>query len=310
MTDLILHHYNASSYSEKIRSILGYKGLSWRSVIQSDVLPKPYLVALTGGYRLVPVLQIGSEIFCDSRCIVRRLEQEKPLPSVFVSRDVAVEQGLSQWGESIFFSLVTIGLAKGVFSAPSSIFSDSFIADRQKMSGPGFNPDVAKRFANWRVTQLRLHLSILERQLEDSRPFLLGDECSIADFSAYHPLWSLEIQDSTDHLRPYNQVMQWLERMRVFGHGERSEFAQESALAIAADSVAGDLPKTEPAHLVGFTIGQAVKIRHEAYNGGTVTGVLAWADESDFAIRRTDDAAGDVLVHFPKEGFTVSRVQE
>ncbi|SFD30762.1 MULTISPECIES: glutathione S-transferase N-terminal domain-containing protein [Rhodobacterales] len=33
MTDLILHHYEASPYSEKIRTLMGFKGLSWSSVI-------------------------------------------------------------------------------------------------------------------------------------------------------------------------------------------------------------------------------------------------------------------------------------
>ncbi|WP_247997895.1 glutathione S-transferase N-terminal domain-containing protein [Brucella tritici] len=33
MTDLILHHYEASPYSEKIRILMGFKGLSWSSVI-------------------------------------------------------------------------------------------------------------------------------------------------------------------------------------------------------------------------------------------------------------------------------------
>ena len=30
--ELILHHYDFSSYSEKVRLVLGLKGLTWRSV--------------------------------------------------------------------------------------------------------------------------------------------------------------------------------------------------------------------------------------------------------------------------------------
>ena len=56
---LILHHYPGSPFAEKIRLILGFKGLHWSSVIIPNVMPKPDVIALTGGYRKTPVLQIG-----------------------------------------------------------------------------------------------------------------------------------------------------------------------------------------------------------------------------------------------------------
>ncbi|MEM1156200.1 MAG: glutathione S-transferase family protein, partial [Pseudomonadota bacterium] len=43
-SNLILHHYDASTFSEKIRLLMGYKGLRWRSVIQPDVMPKADLL--------------------------------------------------------------------------------------------------------------------------------------------------------------------------------------------------------------------------------------------------------------------------
>ena len=32
MHDLILHHYPSSPFSEKVRLMLGHKGLAWKSV--------------------------------------------------------------------------------------------------------------------------------------------------------------------------------------------------------------------------------------------------------------------------------------
>lgn len=58
MTEIILHHYDLSPFSEKIRLALGLKGLAWRSVKVEMVPPRPALDALTGGYRRVPVLQV------------------------------------------------------------------------------------------------------------------------------------------------------------------------------------------------------------------------------------------------------------
>ena len=49
MTDIILHHYEISPYSEKVRIGLGLKGLAWGSVEIPVIMPKPDLTALTGG---------------------------------------------------------------------------------------------------------------------------------------------------------------------------------------------------------------------------------------------------------------------
>ena len=47
MTEPILHHYPASPFAEKIRTMLGFKRLGWKSVQIPVVLPKPDVVALT-----------------------------------------------------------------------------------------------------------------------------------------------------------------------------------------------------------------------------------------------------------------------
>ena len=51
MHDLILHNYPSSPFSEKVRLILGHKKLPWKSVLIPAILPKPDVLALTGGYR-------------------------------------------------------------------------------------------------------------------------------------------------------------------------------------------------------------------------------------------------------------------
>jgi glutathione S-transferase len=87
MTELILHHYDRSFYSEKVRLALGLKVLSWRSVRVPVILPKPDLMPLTGGYRKTPVLQIGADVYCDTRLILRELERRHPSPSFYPDGD-------------------------------------------------------------------------------------------------------------------------------------------------------------------------------------------------------------------------------
>ena len=69
MPDLILYNYALSPFSEKIRAMLGYANLPWCSVIVREMPPRPELNVLTGGYRKVPVAQLGADIFCDTRAI-------------------------------------------------------------------------------------------------------------------------------------------------------------------------------------------------------------------------------------------------
>ena len=72
--DIIFHHYDTSPFSEKVRLMFGIKGLSWASVIQPVIMPKPDLIPLTGGYRRIPVMQIGADVYCDSEVILAELE--------------------------------------------------------------------------------------------------------------------------------------------------------------------------------------------------------------------------------------------
>ncbi len=81
MTSIILHHYEFSSFSEKIRIALGFKQLDWLSVDIPGLPPRPLLSPLTGGYRRAPVMQVGADIYCDTHIILSALERIKPSPA-------------------------------------------------------------------------------------------------------------------------------------------------------------------------------------------------------------------------------------
>ena len=79
MSDMILYHYALSPFSEKIRAMLGYTGMSWESVTVPEMPPRPQLDRLAGGYRRVPVAQMGADILCDSKPMATG-QQPRPLP--------------------------------------------------------------------------------------------------------------------------------------------------------------------------------------------------------------------------------------
>src|SRR4029453_5394065 len=108
MSDLILHHYDFSNFAEKARLMLGFKRLAWRSVEQPPILPKPNLVPLTGGYRPIPWLQDGADLWCDTRLIARELERRAPSPTLFPERTRGFADTIAWWAEHQFMRPVAL----------------------------------------------------------------------------------------------------------------------------------------------------------------------------------------------------------
>src|SRR6185503_14336822 len=105
MTEPVLHHYSFSPYAEKVRAMLGFKGVTWKSVHIPPVLPKPDVVALTGGYRRTPILQIGADIYCDTALIARVLERVAPAPTLFPYGDRLEGRAMAHFADHVLFNI-------------------------------------------------------------------------------------------------------------------------------------------------------------------------------------------------------------
>jgi glutathione S-transferase len=305
MTDLILHHYDMSPYAEKIRLALGLKGLPWRSVIAPMVMPKPDLVELTGGYRRVPVLQIGADVYCDTHAIVRVLDAVKPAPPLAPAGLETVEHAFSRWAETSFMMVVLAYFGMG------GVFPDEFVEDRRKtMVPPGMNLDGTKALVGTKLLQLRSNLARLEAQLADGRAFLLGDEACGADLSAFHPLMFLAAHPRTAALlEPQPRVREWMKRVRATGHGKREEIDAAEAIRAAREAEPAAFAG-EPALPDGIPLGAPVVVLPDEYGSGNVAGTLAPSGLHEIAVRRRSERAGDVVVHFPREDYVVVRAAE
>jgi glutathione S-transferase len=124
---VVLHHFDESPFSEKIRLIFGLKKITWSSVRISRIMPRPDLMPLTGGYRRTPVMQIGADIYCDTQRIIRELEYRFPQPSLFPSGNEGIGWASAMWTDRSFFqntvtlvfgSLGDLVLVANVKSAP------------------------------------------------------------------------------------------------------------------------------------------------------------------------------------------------
>lgn len=299
MAEIILHHYDMSPYAEKIRLALGLKGLPWRSVQIPIVMPKSDLTELTGGYRRTPTLQLGADLYCDTKVIARALERIQPSPTLYPDGTAAILPGLSRWAETSFMMVVTILLGGG------GVFDEAFLEDRRKML-PGADFSKAKLIVPAKLLQLRANLELLERQLADGRAFLLGDAPSLADLSAYHPLPLVRLHPAFGGvLEPLAGLRAWMDRVRAIGHGKREEMDPKEAIAIAHDAT----PAPPPSEVVplpeGLAWGQTVAVMPEEPGSGIVVGELAPTDVHEIAIRRRSERAGELVVHFPREDYLV-----
>ena len=308
MSELILHHYPQSPFAEKARLLLGFKGLSWHSVLIPPVMPKPDFTALTGGYRKTPVLQVGADIYCDTAMIARRLEQEKAAPALFPQGLEMVAQGFAAWADSAVFahSVALVfqpeSLAVKFAKVPPEMIK-VLVADRSKLFSGGtaarLQLDQAKH--QWPVI-----VSRIDQQLQHQAGDYLFGEPSIADFSLAHSLWFLKGSSVTAPLvDAYPAVAAWLDRVLGFGHGTSTQMSAEQALDVARNATPAALPDEVFEDLNGFKPGQQVTICATDYGTDPVAGELLFAGREALILRRTDERAGTVHVHFPRMGFHI-----
>jgi glutathione S-transferase len=303
MTDIILHHYDTSPYAEKVRTGLGLKGLAWASVELPQIMPKPNLTALTGGYRKTPVLQIGADIYCDSQLIMRELERRHPTPSFYPAGRGAAD-ALAWWAEkTMFLPAVSIAFAKR-----PEVLPKGFLEDRAKFSGRNIDPVVMLAAVPNQLDQLRAHFDWLDQTLADGRSFLQGRAVGLSDLAAYHPVWYLRqnFGSAAAPLDGFPRLLSWAERVAAIGHGRRSPMTSEQALDVARTATSIAKASTDAKDPIGRKPGQVVSVTPDDTGRDPVIGELVTSGIDEIVIRRRDPAIGEICVHFPRAGFVVT----
>jgi glutathione S-transferase len=314
VADLILHHYANSPFSEKIRLILGWKQLAWKSVTVPSILPKPDVMALTGGYRKTPFLQIGSHIYCDTALICDVLEHLQPKPSLYPATHKGLARVVAQWAdERLFWAAMSYnfqpkGIAQVFGGGPPEQWgpiAKTFGEDRARMRtavprAPA--PDAAAAY--------RSYLRRLSDMLHD-QPYLLGDAPCVADFAAYHALWFTRTQTPAmaGILQATPAVIAWMDRLAAFGHGRHSETNAAAAIAhcAAAPDVGAVLADQPFQDEHGIALGSRVSIASDSFGPEPSAGELVAATRMHYTIRRVDERAGMVHVHFPRIGYVMKK---
>ena len=308
MSELVLHHYSTSPFSEKIRLILGYKQLAWTSVSIPQIMPKPDVLSLTGGYRKTPFLQIGADIYCDTALICDVLEHRAPTPSLFPAGLQGVARTVAQWADStLFWAAMAYNLspkgAAALFANAPPEAAKAFAADRGAMS-----VGMTRLRPGDATAAYKSYLRRLANML-DEHPFLLGAAPTVADFSAYHPLWFSRVRNAAmaGILDATPGVLAWMDRMAAIGHGSSEKMSSADAVALAAASTPAALGDEVFQDEHGIPLGSEVTITAESFGPEPTTGTLLAATRTRYTLARTDARAGLVHVHFPRIGFVLKK---
>jgi glutathione S-transferase len=307
MPDLILHHYAGSPFSEKVRLILGFKRMAWQSVIVPAVLPKPDVMALTGGYRRTPFMQIDADIYCDTALMCHVIDALQPEPPLYPQATAGLAEILAQWADATLFwvavpyTMQPAGMGHVLKGATPDMLK-AFGADRAAM-----NPNLRRPTLPDGAAVLHTYLSRLEQMLAAGDHFLLGTQPCIADFSAAQSVWFMRLAPPIAALLDaYPKLTAWYERVNAFGQGRFTKMTSAEAIAVAAGGQHAPLVfSAEP----GLAQGDAVSVTPTDYAHDPVVGALVGLSRDEVVVARSDERAGVVHVHFPRIGFQIKPQQ-
>ena len=288
--------------------MLGFKRLAWKSVQIPLIMPKPDVVALTGGYRRTPILQVGADIYCDTALIARVLERLAPSPSFFPQGDTYAVQAAAQFADTtLFWNTVPVGFQPGAgmmkifFKDATPEYLAAFGKDRSAYRGSSRRGPAHECKA--------ILAGLLPRiEAQFAAPYLFGAEPCYADFSLYHALWPLWLpEDVRPMLAPYPRTLAFMERMTAIGHGKSSEITSGDAMQIAKSSTPEPVKNPVALETNGIALGAQASVMPVDTGLDPVMGELVTASADEIVIRRTDPRAGTVQVHFPRFGYQLNK---
>jgi glutathione S-transferase len=298
--EILFHEYALSPFSEKIRRIFGYKGMAYRSVEQPMWMPKPKLTPLTGGYRRIPVMQIGADVYCDTACIARKLEALQPSPSIVPGANNAAAEGVAAWADRQLFA-ASVPL---VFGALAEALPPELVEDRRKM-----RPDLSMDRLKAAVPDCRNALRSACDHLEDTlayNDFVLGPSFSLADAAVYHCLWFVRNDAKSGALlASLPRLTAWMQRLEAMGNGKPNPMSGDDALEIAHGASPQTERQADPGDPNGLQPGTRVAICSDDLPSDCFEGEVLNLSAQEIVILREDPDLGKIAQHFPRAGYLV-----
>lgn len=310
---IVLHQYETSPFSEKVRLALRLKNLAWSKVDIPVIMPKPDLMPLTGGYRRTPVMQIGADIFCDSALILREIERRFPEPPLLSPGHEGAHAMIGAWADRQWFQ-TSVGI---IFGELSDSVPEEFKKDREKLSGRPFDTEAMRAAAPMLRDQWRAQLSWIEERLEAGRgagggAWLLGSKPGLADAHAHMNIWFVmkNVPDFAKAcLRETPRTQDWYDRLSDIKGQTPEDLSGEDALKLARTAAPRLLAATAGTEPQGLRPGEIVAIAPDDYGQVWVEGELVSAMPNRITLYKVKGAEPNLHIHFPRAGYLVRRVE-
>ncbi|KAG2171604.1 hypothetical protein INT43_008330 [Umbelopsis isabellina] len=297
---VILHSYPASPFGKKVEWVLNYKKIPYSFVTIPMIAGRPLRAPLDGGYRKTPILQIGSDIYCDTHCIVRELEKRYPTPTLFPKTQsgsdiTGIAWMMTAWSDTQLFSSVAgqIDFSK---------FPKEFLKDREAYRGGKVNP----KFVEVDKDRIRAQLAWLEQQLTGKKWLLDTTEVSWADFNAAMPIWFMTTL-KLKFLHEFPAVTKWFQGfMSIIPKTKYVKMTAEEALEIAKNTPIVIKQSTDNNEPNGLKPGDEVTVTPWDTGRVPVAGEIVSSCINCVTLRRKDTETGiETLIHFPRSAVHV-----
>ena len=310
---IILHHYEDSPFSEKVRLALRLKNLGWTSVDVPVIMPKPDLVPLTGGYRRTPIMQIGADIYCDTAVILRELEKRFRIPALNLPGHEGVSAMVAAWTDGKWFQ-TSVGI---IFGALGDGVPEAFRKDREALSGRPFDTEAMAAAAPMLRDQWRAQMMWIEERLQGGTGagagnYIVSTKPGMVDVHAHMNVWFVaqRVPDFVEEcFEGAPRTKAWYQRLNEATGPDPEIITSQDALEIAKASgprlVAAIADGREPQ---GLAPGQQVSVAPDDYGKDWVEGTLVHADAQRIIIARATETIGTINVHFPRAGYLVRRI--
>lgn len=305
-SSIILHRSSGSAYSEKVMLMLRYAGLDWLSVATPKGVPRPIQQCLVGNYsRRVPILQIGSDLYCDTSMIMDKLSSlsgDKSLsPMTTDTKSKELIQLIESDGTLSMLGVLTPwNFIFGYFKLLPFSDAVAFIKDRKKLADK--HPELKNRKSKeqWMVIA-KSYLSKLNDCLNDSLFLSANDKPSASDFSAYTMIWYHDILTNLKYVKEFENIMAWYQRMMSFNNNEMTAIAPELAIDVAKSTK----PLSIPVSMMNSPrIGKTIDVPINDVLGSIIcqpiTGELVGEDDHSYIIKKQSAEIGTVHIHIPK----------
>jgi glutathione S-transferase len=263
------------------------------------------LSLLAGGYRRIPVAQIGADIYCDTALISQQIIARATSPLAADSEAVVALADHAE--QQAFFAAIRqnsqLKTAMGLILKLGFKGMMAFAKDRATFA-VGYAPAMLTP-AEARAV-FRQYLEDLASNLS-SALFLGGHTPCVGDFRCYHPIFLAVAFQSVKEAQLPQAVRAWMKRVEAFGWGQVSVMTDLDALEVARAETPELMSEAATAHA---DVGEWVTVSPTDTGKVPVTGTLVGMDAERISLLRRSEDVGDVHVHFPTAGFECIKINQ